>query len=319
METRKRSKKIKKNNKIRILKNFVRLLTLLLVAALLFFSFSCHRKAGEPPSAEQVNGKEENRDNTGDNGVEEATDVPYERTNILLLGIDIHDNNCYGRADTIMLLSIGKDKDDVVLLSIPRDSRVIISERHGLDKLNHAHAYGGPQMIMEAVENFLDLPVHNYARVNLSGFVTLVDVLGGVELYVEPAMVHAEAHGFTRSGLQHLDGKQALEYVSFRKDSKGDIGRVQRQQKLLFTMARETMQLSSIPRIPAILDTVGRNFRTDIPLLQIVSLANRLRHVDLDTIKRAVIPGEGIYINGISYWQVDFKEMEKMLQELGVK
>jgi LCP family protein required for cell wall assembly len=288
---------------------------IVILLALVFFVFSCDIDAGQ--NLEKENG--ENSQQSGNLGEQEEEEQeeekPYERLNILLLGIDSPKNT--GRTDTIMLLSLGQEAGDVAIVSIPRDTRVNIPG-HGLEKINHAHVYGGPELTMQVVESFFDLPVHYFACVNFRGFITLVDILGGVEMNVPPAMAAEKERGFTKSGPQVLDGKQALEYVRFRHDSEGDLGRVRRQQELVLTLAKKTMQLSSIPKIPAILDTVGRNFSTDIPLTTMTILANKMLHVDLDQIKRGVIPGEGVRIDGLWYYRVNRLEMEQMLQELGV-
>jgi anionic cell wall polymer biosynthesis LytR-Cps2A-Psr (LCP) family protein len=158
---------------------------IVILLALVFFVFSCDIDAGQ--NLEKENG--ENSQQSGNLGEQEEEEQeeekPYERLNILLLGIDSPKNT--GRTDTIMLLSLGQEAGDVAIVSIPRDTRVNIPG-HGLEKINHAHVYGGPELTMQVVESFFDLPVHYFACVNFRGFITLVDILGGVEMNVPPAM-----------------------------------------------------------------------------------------------------------------------------------
>jgi len=93
--------------------------------------------------------------------------MSYNRVNILIIGCDEIENQ--GRADTIVFLSISPKTKDVLILSIPRDTRVEIPER-GMDKINHAYAFGGERLISKTVSSFLDVPIHFYAVADFNGF-----------------------------------------------------------------------------------------------------------------------------------------------------
>ena len=125
-------------------------------------------------------------------------------------------------------------------LSIPRDTRVSI-ENVGVSKVNHAYAYGGIKLLRKTVSDFLSIPIHNHIIINSNGIKKLIDEVGGVNVFIENEMKYddfaGDLHINFKSGDNHLDGENLLKYVRFRNNSKGDIGRIERQQqvtKLLF-------------------------------------------------------------------------------------
>lgn len=236
------------------------------------------------------------------------------RTNILLLGIDARNPKERSRTDTIMILSLDNRSRQASLLSIPRDSRVAIPDR-GLDKINHAHAFGGIALTIKAVEGFLEVPIHYYARINFDGFEQIIDTLGGVTIDVEPHV--AEDRPQLEPGIQKLTGYQALLYVRDRSDS--DIGRVKRQQKFLKAIAKESLRLKTIGKGPMLLDHLGDNLRTNMPATQMLKVARFFMNMDMDDIPQGVIPGAGEYINGVSYWIPNLEKTSELLVELGLK
>jgi len=99
--------------------------------------------------------------------------LAYERLNILAVGTDSVEN--YGRADTIFVLSFSPKTKDTILFSIPRDTRVMIPGK-GMDKINHAFAYGGVSLLEETIENFLGLSIHHFGVIDFEGFKYIIDV-----------------------------------------------------------------------------------------------------------------------------------------------
>ncbi|HHX76992.1 MAG TPA: LCP family protein [Firmicutes bacterium] len=261
----------------RMLAKFLGFLALLIIAAGVYHGYHIYRFMADIRQADPQEFEEEQ--------VEPKETPAYHRTNILLLGIDARTPNERSRTDTIMLLSLDEATRDVSLLSIPRDSRVNIPGR-GLDKINHAHAFGGVALTVETVEAFLGVPVHYYARINFEGFAEIIDILGGVTIEVENIVAANTPE--LKAGKQRLNGEQALAYVRNRSDS--DIGRAKRQQKLIKTVAKESYQLSTILKVPQLLENLGNNLRTNMPLTDMVKVANLFISVDIDAIAQGVIP-----------------------------
>lgn len=86
------------------------------------------------------------------------------------------------RSDSIILLSINPDKKKTVMVSIPRDTRADIVGHDSVEKINHAYAYGGPNMAVKSIEKLMNVPVDHYATMNLDGVEELVDHIGGVKV-----------------------------------------------------------------------------------------------------------------------------------------
>ena len=160
--------------------------------------------------------------------------------NILLMGEDNVDGS--RRSDTILFITVDIDDKNIRVLSLPRDTRVMIPG-HGTQKLNHAFAYGGQDLMRATVTNYLGEPILYYMIVDYDSFPAFVDMLGGVEIDVPKRMRYVDRAGGLdiniQPGLQTLDGKTALHFVRFRKDALGDIGRIQRQQQFLKAMLKK--------------------------------------------------------------------------------
>lgn len=245
------------------------------------------------------------------------------RVNVLVLGIDEGDNEIPGapkRSDTIIVASIDPKDGAVNMLSIPRDTRVAIPGRSGFDKVTHAYAYGGPQLSVRTVEDFLGIDINYYVTMDWQGFINIVDILGGVDLYVEQAMNYEDPYGglsiHLRKGFQHLDGEKAGQYVRFRHDELGDIGRVQRQQRFLKAMTEEMFQVGTLFKLPALTASLGQYVSTDMPPLMVLQVANTLKGFKDGGLKAELLPGRFATVDGLSYWVPDKEGTKALVRDL---
>jgi len=243
--------------------------------------------------------------------------LSYNRINILIVGCDEIENN--GRADTIVLLSVSPKTKDVLILSIPRDTRVEIPEK-GMDKINHAYAFGGKKLISRAVSLFLDLPIHFYAIADFNGFVNIIDELGGVEIDVEKEMHYVDKAGGLDinlyPGKQILNGEKSLQYIRFRQDKLGDLGRIKRQQKLALAVIEKMMNFDSITKIPQISEEMKGYMETDIKVQDAIALANLFKGINQGEFKIETIQAKPIYLEGISYLEPDVEEVRQRVKSL---
>ena len=149
------------------------------------------------------------------------------------------------RTDTIMLVHrpvTGKP----VLVSLPRDSYVAIPE-HGTDKINAAYAIGGPDLLVQTVEQDTGLRVDGYAEVGFGGFVAVIDALDGIRMCIPAAIKDRDSRLDLKKGCQTLDGTTALGYVRMRKaDPRGDLGRVERQRQMLAAVAAKAASPATV-------------------------------------------------------------------------
>ncbi len=244
-----------------------------------------------------------------------------ERINILLLGAD---TNAARRAqgevplsDTIIIATIDPATKKVGLLSIPRDLLVEIPGV-GKDKINAAYSNGsltsitGPGLVRATIEYNFNIKIDYYAVVDFAGFQKIVDTLGGVTLDV-PAPIKddqypGEQFNYTRivfhSGLQHMNGIQALRYVRTRHDD-NDFARGMRQQQLLTALRQQSLSLGLITKAPDLIAQLGDTIRTDLPpsdVLKLAKLGTEIKSSDiksynlLDATTSQWNPGQPYYL-----------------------
>jgi LCP family protein required for cell wall assembly len=244
---------------------------------------------------------------------EDAATLPNVM-NILLLGLDSRDQSI--RSDTIMIITLNRQSSEINLCSVPRDMRVPITG-YREDKINHAYAFGGVALSRETVENFLDIKVDYYIETDFDGFENVINLLGGVELDIEKRMYYRGIDVMIdlQPGVQRLNGDKALQYVRWRSDGEGDLGRVRRQQQLLEALLQEIITFKNFLRIPRLLPEIADNVRTDLELSQAISLANRLKNVEFDHINTFTLPGRPAMINEVSYLIPEEDEIRILVDE----
>ncbi len=121
-----------------------------------------------------------------------------EPLSFLILGIDAEEST-RGRSDTMIVLTVNPEDESMKMVSIPRDTRTEMVGRGNEDKINHAFAFGGPEMAMDTVENFLDIPIDYYVSINMDGFKDIVDAVDGVTV--------DNAFAFEQSGYDFSEGR----------------------------------------------------------------------------------------------------------------
>ncbi len=208
-------------------------------------------------------------------------DWPTEgRINILLLGIDKQDQ-LQGNTDVIMLASIDPAAESVMLISLPRHLCVGTCETWA-DRIN-AVAYNRSFDALKAeVSVLLGMPVDFYAAVNFNGFADAIDLVGGIDLWVEREFDELFEFLETREqirlkldpGWNQLSGREALLFVRSRKfDAGGDFARICRQQQVIRQLRAKAISLDIIPRLPQLILGLGGWFQTDFPITSVPSFA----------------------------------------------
>lgn len=186
----------------------------------------------------------------------------FEPVSVLMLGIDSRDGIDSGRSDTIIVATIDPEDKTTTVLSIPRDSYVYI-EGYGYDKINHAYAFGGAKLAVQAIEQLLDIPIDYYAAIDFNGFVSLVDVFGGVTVDNEFSFNY-DGYSFAEGEL-HLNGDEALAYSRMRYDDpEGDAGRQMRQQQVIMSLLDEVGTIKSVGQISKIFDVLGDRISSNL-------------------------------------------------------
>jgi LCP family protein required for cell wall assembly len=197
----------------------------------------------------------------------------------------------------MMLIHIDADRENVTAISLPRDSWVEVPG-YGMTKINAAFSYGGPSLAVQTVERLTDVHIDHLAVVDWDGFRELTDAVGGVTVRV-PQTVYDSARGITWHAGEHLlNGQEALDYVGQRYGLPGgDLDRVRRQQVLLATLAEESLEMRSSPRLALdFVDLLTRHVSVDDEwsTRELTSLAWELRHVGREDVRYLTVPVSGV-------------------------
>jgi polyisoprenyl-teichoic acid--peptidoglycan teichoic acid transferase len=243
-------------------------------------------------------------------------------TNILLLGIDdgVSGNDAsVGRwADTIVLISFKKDTGDVRFLSVPRDTLVAIPGRKNPEQINAAYHYGGEELVQKSLTQLINVPIQEYISIDITGMMALVDALGGIDLYVEMDMDYedpeADVSIHLKKGYQHLNGAQAQQYLRYRSDDLGDLGRVQRQQRFIKAVYEKCTQLQTLTNLPAVMDIFQHKLDTSLKMVDASEVITLLKSLRADHPQTSILPGAMAQDDSI--WLPDSAKIEGKMQEL---
>ncbi|HBB32639.1 MAG TPA: LytR family transcriptional regulator [Cyanobacteria bacterium UBA8803] len=230
-------------------------------------------------------------------------------------------NSFEGLADTMLLLRFDPEAQKVTVLSIPRDTQTHV-EGQGLTKINAANYHGGPALTAKAASELLGgIGVDRYIRVNVQGVEKLVDALGGVTVYVPKDMKYKDdsQHLYIdlKEGKQHLNGDQALQFLRFRYDKYGDVGRVQRQQVLMRALMEQTLNPTTLARLPKIISVIQSHIDTNLSVEELVALVGFGVQTKRSDVQMLMVPGR-FSNNGqheVSYWLPDRQRIQQMMAQ----
>ncbi|WP_394218363.1 LCP family protein [Halobacillus trueperi] len=235
-----------------------------------------------------------------------------EPLNILLMGVDERAGDS-GRSDALMVLSVDPNENRSQIISIPRDTRTEMvgdsSQAGNLDKINHAYAFGGADMAIQTVENFLDIDLDYYVQVNMEGLEEMVDAVGGITIQNDIEW-YGKNNFHYKKGELTMDGEEALGYVRMRYDDpKGDLGRNERQRKVIQGIVDKGMNVGSINKIGNVMDVLGKNVSTNMDFNTMQDLMKNYSGAR-ENLSTYQMTGTGTKINGIYYLEVPNQEVE---------
>ncbi|WML59043.1 LCP family protein [Neobacillus sp. PS2-9] len=251
---------------------------------------------------------------------EVKVDPSMDNISILLIGVDTSKSRekIYGdavRSDALLVATLNIKEKSVKLLSIPRDSYVYIPGKDKFDKITHAHAYGGPKMTIETVQEMLDIPIDYYVKVNFYAFIDVVNALDGIDVEVPYAISEKDSEDHhdairLKPGFQTLNGEQALALARTRhKDT--DVMRGMRQQEIIKAILKKALSIQSFSKHTDVIEAVGDNMQTNMSFKDIKSLMDyglAGSGLKIDTLN---LKGEDAYINRIYYYKLDDESLEE--------
>lgn len=249
--------------------------------------------------------------------------------NIALFGIDATDGET-GRSDSIMVATLDPVHNKLKLTSIMRDSYVYI-DGHGQDKINHAYAYGGPELAIKTINENFGLNIEDFVTVNFSSLPVIINILGGVDIeitneeleYINSYIDDINSKDGTYSphisyaGLQHLDGTQALAYSRIRYTDGGDYKRTERQRTVINALFNK-LTSTSVTSYNSLLNEVLPYVQTNLGAPDILSLGTKVlaigNNLEQDRFPRDGY-GEGATINGVYYLTFDIETAKQQMRD----
>jgi LCP family protein required for cell wall assembly len=199
-------------------------------------------------------------------------EFPDETVNIILLGSDLRPRGRSFRSDAIMILSLDTGEDKVSIISIPRDLYVYVPGWR-VNRINSVDLHGGPEMVKDTILYNFGIEIDYWVRVNFSGFVTAVDLLGGIDVQVNKYLHDkcGDTYYTYNPGVHHMDGWKALCYVRMRYRS-SDFDRLRREQEVIRAFFNRLVTIHGITKVPQLYDQFNSLIETDITVDDIVSL-----------------------------------------------
>jgi LCP family protein required for cell wall assembly len=248
-------------------------------------------------------------------------EFPDETVNVILLGSDIRPRGRSYRSDAIMILSLDLGEDRVSIISIPRDLYVYVPGWR-VNRINSVDLHGGPEMVKDTILYNFGIEIDYWVRVNFSGFITAVDLLGGIDVQVNKYL-HDKCGDWYYTynpGVHHMDGWKALCYVRMRYRS-SDFDRLRREQEVIRAFFNRFVTIYGISKAPQLYDLFISFIETDITVDDIVSLVPLGIKVASDTsrihsykIDSTMVTSWRVPYSGASVQLPDRDAIEAMLQ-----
>uniref|UniRef100_UPI003A910D53 LCP family protein n=2 Tax=Eubacteriaceae TaxID=186806 RepID=UPI003A910D53 len=252
-------------------------------------------------------------DNAQDLGITENKNG--EIVNIALYGIDAAEGET-GRSDSIMILTLDNVHNRIKLTSVMRDSYVDIAG-HGMDKINHAYAFGGPELAIRTLNENFGLNITDFMSVNFTSMPEIIDMLGGVSIDItDEEIATGQIPGLYQSGTQLLTGEQALAYSRIRYASGNDFKRTERQRTVLNALVVKMIQ-QPVTSYPGLISDLAPYITTSLSNQEMLDMTTKYGALAKQGIKQNRFPQDddanGQMIDGVYYLVFDIPTVrEKM-------
>ena len=253
-----------------------------------------------------------------DESIQTAEENRGRVTNFLVTGIDYNTIDASAgtaRAkltDVIMVVQLNLDTNKVDVLQIPRDTYVG-TDVSSTGKINGVYGRSGLEGLAQVIYDRFQLPVDHYVNINMDGFITIVDAIGGVEINIQESFT---LEGVTfQPGLQTLNGIEAEKFVRERHSRGSDVGRMNAQREFLAALFQKFKHLS-IGQITNLVPTVMENVTTDLDVKTVLSMVEIVLGIEMEDISFHMVPGEGCYApNWQSVWSVHIEPLLEIINE----
>lgn len=252
--------------------------------------------------------------------------------NIAILGVDEAENDV-GRSDALMIATFDPVHKKLKITSIMRDTYVDIPE-NGKDKINHAFAYGGPQLSIKTLNQNFGLNIKDYVKINFEELEGLVDAIGGIDMELSDKEIVEVDHYIERvsrvsnlpikplvkseSGKVHLDGFQTLGYCRIRSTDNGDFDRTERHRKIMTEMFNKISNAGTA-ELASMATKLLPYVETSLSNKEIINLAANVLNLGTKNIEQERFPrddySKNSNINGFFYLCYDEAYTEEQIHE----
>ncbi len=224
------------------------------------------------------------------------------------------------RSDVVIYVAISEDREEVSLVSFPRD--LLVTDGGEIKKLTDTFQ-GGPDQLIRVIRESFGLPVNHYAAITLGGFIDVVRTLGSVEICLDEPLRDRRAGADFDAGCHDMDATDSLAYVRSRQGARADLERIDRQQIFLRAVLREltaTRTLANARQVYRLTEDVASALTTDdqLQLTQMLGLADELRGVVSDGMPMTTVPAYPRRIDGIDYMVPYGPGAEALFEQLRV-
>lgn len=251
--------------------------------------------------------------------------------NIAFLGVDRRNKEEATRSDALMIVTLDKKHKKVKISSIMRDSYVNV-DGHGMTKVTHAYAYGGPTLAIKTLNKNFDLNIKDYVTVDFFGFEKIIDSVGGVDINITPEELkyingyieeisnieNASIPIVTNAGLQKLNGRQAVAYTRIRYTAGGDFERTQRQRTVLVAVLNKIQETSPKDIANVALQLLPYT-ETSMSNTEILKAVTSISTLDIKNIDQERFPLDGYcdgkIIGGIWYLVFDLEATKNQMHK----
>lgn len=217
-------------------------------------------------------------------------------TNMLVVGLDAGREDTGPQADAIILLSAKHATGEVRFVIIPRYTLMNIQGRNTPEPLNNAFYYGGIPLVEQTVAKNLNVTIHHYMVIDTDILAEVVDILGGVDIYVDNDMNYDDPEGdlyiHIPKGLQHMEGDMAQKYLRFSSDDLGSYGRNMRQQKFLKAIYGKILNPETMTKLPELVEVCDRRIKSSIEAFDSGHIAKLITNMQGTKPKVVLLPGE---------------------------
>jgi|AGTN01.1.fsa_nt_gi cell envelope-related function transcriptional attenuator common domain len=223
-------------------------------------------------------------------------DKGEDEIDIIMIGVDNRKDEFTGRSDVMMFLRVNTTDKTIKMVSFMRDTLVSIDD-HGKNKLNTAYGFGGVDLMYDTFNSNFGLVPDYFIVVNFYGMEDIINTMGGVDIELDKDElewlninineINGETSGenvanIKKSGMQHLNGRQAVAYMRIRHPG-WDAGRIARQQKVMFKLFEKAKNLG-VGQIPSLIETMSEYVRTDLSIASMIELATSIQGMQTSSI-----------------------------------